>query len=68
MFKQVRICQGILRQNPKFQAQLNTLFPSLSYANFATAAPAQGGQQVKSTYEKSRERYHEHLKAFREKT
>lgn len=68
MFKQVRICQGVLRQNPKFQAQVNSLFPSLSYANFATAAPAQSGKPTQSTYEKCRERYQEHLKAFREKT
>lgn len=68
MFKQVRICQGILRQNPQLQAQINTLFPSFSYANFATAAPAQKPKETKSTYEKCRERYLDHLKAFREKT
>lgn len=59
MFKQVRICQNIIRQSPQLQSQIKSVIPQFGFS--ASAA------QPKSSYEKAREKYQEHIQAFREK-
>jgi hypothetical protein len=58
MFKQVRICQTFLRQQPQVQRQIKSIMAPIACAPFSRA---------QEFLDKSRTRYQEHVKSFRER-
>lgn len=59
MFKQVKICQAILKTQPGLQQELKSLLPFAPVATFST--------KTADFFSRSHASYQAHVKAFRER-